>query len=71
MLARTSICCFLQGLIRKGEQVSWQLVWGPDDDWEKYLLTHMRAIRAKYFPPKTQQDADAPESSAASTVKGQ
>ena len=61
----------MQGLIRTGEQASWQLVWGPGDDWEKYLLTHMRAIRAKYFPPRAPKDADTPESSAASVVKVQ
>ena len=59
----------LQGLIRKCEQENLQLVWGPTDDWEKYLLTHMRAIRTKYFPQKASKDADMPESSAASVVK--
>ena len=30
-----------------------KLLWeAPDDDWEDYILTHMRAIRAKYFPKK-------------------
>jgi hypothetical protein len=29
-----------------------RLLWTRNDKWAPYLLTHMKAIRAKYFPGK-------------------
>ena len=37
-----------------------KLLWqAPDDDWEEYILTHMHAIRAKYFPKKAAAEVGA------------
>lgn len=40
----------LQKLVTPEEQGVLKMLWLPQDEWEKYLITHMHAIRAKYFP---------------------
>jgi hypothetical protein len=37
-----------------------KMLWeAPDDNWEEYILTHMHAIRAKYFPKKAAAEVGA------------
>jgi hypothetical protein len=47
----------VQALVPAKELHDVKMVWlAPEDDWDAYILTHMQAIRAKYFPKNANQD---------------
>ena len=54
-----------QGAVKVSDQAALQMVWSKDEAWQPYLLTHMDAIRAKYYPSTVVESAalqlDAPE----------
>ncbi|CAL8462842.1 g2376 [Coccomyxa elongata] len=60
-------CCNvaeLQGMLSDKERTIIKPLWqAPDDEWEKYMLVYMEAIRAKFYPApqqaaKAEQPAD-------------
>lgn len=40
----------LQAAVSPKEQEALKMLWVPKDKWDAYLITHMHAIRAKFFP---------------------
>ncbi len=39
-----------QALIDPEEQADLKMLWLPKDKWVPYMICHMTAIRAKFFP---------------------
>ena len=58
----------MQGLLVPEEQQALCMVWGPSDDWARYLRVHMQAIRAKFFPESAPKQVQPPHMHAASCM---